>query len=114
LTLALAAAHGTRRPTIVQREAIMTALGYGPWPEQADFHFDIDPATGEEPQGRHRWRAGRQVLLRSDGDDDQAVLGQDSLDRRPGLRSVQERVQLPPAVARTLVQVICLCLASTL
>lgn len=26
----------------------MEALGYEPWPEQAEFHFDIDPETGKD------------------------------------------------------------------
>lgn len=46
--MSLAEALGTARPSIEQREMIMTALGYEPWPEQADFHFDVDPETGEE------------------------------------------------------------------
>lgn len=44
----LLAALKTPKPSIEQRELIMSALGYEPWPEQADFHFDIDPETGEE------------------------------------------------------------------
>jgi hypothetical protein len=44
----LLAALRTPKPTVAQRELIMDALGYEPWPEQAEFHFDIDPDTGEE------------------------------------------------------------------
>jgi hypothetical protein len=46
LTAALLAALKTPKPEIWQRELIMDALGYEPWPEQAEFHFDIDPVTG--------------------------------------------------------------------
>lgn len=42
----LLAALKTRRPEVWQRIAIMDALDYAPWPEQARFHFDIDPKTG--------------------------------------------------------------------
>ena len=55
-TPALLAALKTPKPTIEQRELIMSALGYEPWPEQADFHFDIDPDTGEER--RHKLVTG--------------------------------------------------------
>lgn len=47
-TVSLLAALKTPKPTVNQRELIMEALGYEPWPEQAEFHFDIDPVTGED------------------------------------------------------------------
>jgi hypothetical protein len=56
LNQALLAALGTPKPTVEQRELIMQALDYEPWPEQADFHFDIDPETGEER--RHKLVTG--------------------------------------------------------
>lgn len=39
-----------------QRLVIMEALGYEPWAEQAAFHFDIDPETGEDR--RHKLVTG--------------------------------------------------------
>jgi hypothetical protein len=56
MSTSLLAALRTPKPTITQRELIMDALGYEPWPEQADFHFDIDPDTGEER--RHKLVTG--------------------------------------------------------
>ncbi len=52
----LLAALKTKRPEVWQRVAIMDALGYEPWPEQAAFHFDIDPETGVDR--RHKLVTG--------------------------------------------------------
>ena len=56
MSTSLITALRTPKPTVTRRELIMAALGYEPWPEQAEFHFDIDPDTSEER--RHKLVTG--------------------------------------------------------